>query len=237
MKLEMNETNTKIFGKLIGELSSIGNSLEFRSEGDNLRIDLWDDANVMATLTKINKDFFTNYEMGEEEKFAIESNKFKQIMKRINGQLTIIVDDNMKLQSGNKKFELPVEDIYQDRNIPELENETIIKIDTSILSEAVENTTIFTKDGSVRMDSIKDKLILESSDIMHKARQEIDIERACKTDEPFASKYSATYLTQLPNKIFNKVQINLGKDKPLILNYSDNGIALKVLLAPRVEND
>jgi len=233
----MNETNTKIFGKLIGELSTIGNSLEFRSEGDNLRIDLWDGANVMATLTRINKDFFTTYEMGDKEKFAVEGNNFKQIMKRMNGQLTIMVDGNMKLQSGNKKFELPVEDIYQDRNIPELVNEVVIKIDTSILSEAVENTTIFTKEGSVRMESMKDKLVLESSDLMHKAKQEIDTERVCKTEEPFVSKYSANYLTQLPNKIFNKVQIGLGKDKPLVLDYSDNGIMLKVLLAPRVEND
>lgn len=233
----MNEANTKIFGKLISELSAIGNSLEFRQDGDSLRIDLWDEANVMATLTRIDKDFFTMYEMGKEEKFAVEGNKFKQIMKRMNGQLTIMVDGNMKLQSGNKRFELPIEDVYQNRDIPELENETITKIDTSILSEAVENTTIFTKEGSVRMESIKGKLILESSDLMHRAKQEIDIERVCKTEEPFVSKYSANYLLQLPNKIFNKVQIGLGKDKPLVLDYSDNGIMLKVLLAPRVEND
>lgn len=233
----MNEANTTIFGKLISELSVIGNLLEFRKDGDGLRIDLWDGANVMATLTRINKDFFTTYEMGDNEKFAVEGNKLKQIMKRMTGQLTIVVNGNMKFQSGNKRFELPVEDVYQDRNIPELENESIIKIDTSLLSEAVENATIFAKEGSVRMESIKDKLVLESSSMMNMARQEIDIERVCKTDEPFVSKYSSNYLKQLPNKIFNKVVIGLGKDKPLVLEYSDNGIDLKVLLAPRVEND
>lgn len=245
MKLTLAEP--KYLKDSISIISDLVNEGTFKIGKEGIKLTAMDPANVAMIVFHMLPSGFTEYEVESDTDLSINLGNLKQILRRAkpSDMLTLEVDESklhITLKGNSKrKFSLPLIDI-DDRNQKEPDLEFPVSITTSseILNDAIEDCDIVAE--SISFSAEPKKFTLKAEGDLSKAMIEIKDDEDTKIDakESVKAKYSIEYLKKIiaGSKIANKVSVNFSNDYPLKVEYVEvDKVALKFVLAPRVEHD
>ncbi|MFH0875349.1 MAG: proliferating cell nuclear antigen (pcna) [archaeon] len=247
MKLTL--ADSKVFKDSVSIISDLVSEARFKIGKDSIDLVAMDPANVAMVVFKLLSTSFSEYEVTEEQKIALNLNNLKQILKRAgaNDIMTMELSDNkfkITLKSNTTRtFFLPIIEFEdRDQKVPELNFAVSITTNTNILNEAIEDVAVVAE--SVSFGAQKDKFFIAAEGDLSQVKIEIpsDSDTNVKTDtmDLVKSKYSIEYLKKMiqGSKLSPQVTINFSKDYPLRLNYQVvNKLLMSFILAPRVDND
>jgi proliferating cell nuclear antigen len=247
MKLTL--ADSKVFKDSVSIISDLVTEARFKITKDSIDLIAMDPANVAMVIFKLFASSFTEYEVQQEQKIALNLDNLKKVLRRAgpNDILTMELQDSkfkIILKSNTTRtFFLPIIELEErDQKIPDLNFQVTISTSTDILNEAIEDVDIVAE--SVSLIAEKDKFIVAAEGDLTQAKIEIsgDDKTDIKTevDDTVKAKYSIEYLKKMiqGSKIAPTVTINFSKDYPLRLTYQMiDRLILRFILAPRVDND
>lgn len=243
MKLTLAESRYIV--EPISIISELVTEVKLQVEKDKLEIIAMDPANVAMIVFTLLNTTFTEYQVDKPITLAINLEQLKQILKRAKASDTISLSlgDN-KLQitiAGESKrtFNLALLELDEtEQKIPSLNFAAKVELNTTLLSEAIEDMGIIAESVSLAVD--KDKFTIESSSNLNTAKAELtNATINLEGDLQVKAKYSLGYLKKIAkaSKITDQVTLQFGKDYPLKTEYSlKDKLSLSIILAPRVEN-
>ena len=141
------------------------------------------------------------------------------------------------LDIGGTKVCAVVGHILPDKNEPELNFSCKVKMDSSSLSQAIEDCSVVA--DSCSFVSEPDKFIMTAKGSLNSFKSEFTGDSIDIQAQESNSKYSLEYLQKMikATKLTDKVKINFASDYPLKLEFSTPFIELSFILAPRVETE
>jgi len=208
-----------------------------------------DPANVAMVIFKLLSSCFSEYDVKNNIEIGINLNNLKQILRRAkpNDKLTLELMPDQKLQitlksNTTRTFNLAILELEdKEQKIPELEFPVSIKMNSSTLSESIEDVGIVAE--SVSFEAEPNKFTVKAQGDLSKAQVEIPSDEGTNISvqgDKFRSKYSIEYLKKIMNggKLADTVEILFNQDYPLRVDYKVvDKVLLSFILAPRVEND
>ncbi len=247
MKLTL--ADPKIFKDSVSIISELVSEAQFKIGADSVDLVAMDPANVAMVIFKLLGSAFTEYDVKDEQKIALNLNNLKQILRRAgsNDILTMEMHENkfkITLKSNTvRTFYLPIIELDEkEQKIPSLNFPVTITTDCNVLNEAIEDVDIVAE--SVSFIAEKSKFTVSAEGDLSQAKIEIKADDATEiiadSDSTIKAKYSIEYLKKMiqGSKLAPKVNINFNKDYPLKLSYQViNKLMMNFILAPRVDND
>lgn len=209
---------------------------------DGLEIVGRDTTNVVMVIWNMPSNQFSEFEVTEETKVGINLKNFSQILKRmtdeglgievIKNKICLTVEGKNKVK---KEFNLPILDLgLSDRKLPALEFKTSVVVLTKDIISALEDVKLISGEGVIF--SVDNKLTLKSIEGQASSvESEMDI--SSKKTAKAEAKYSLEYLDKMLSKIADTVKVEFNKDYPIQVSYDIEGISLKIILAPRIDNN
>lgn len=243
MKLTLSEP--KLMKDSISIISDLVTETEFLITEDKLELVAMDPANVAMVIFRMDSDLFAEYDVEDQTKLAINLANFKKVLKRTKSDdvLTLeVVENKLNIEMKGKNsrtFSLPLINLEErEQEIPDLDAKTIINMPSSTFNDAVEDVDIIGE--SVMLKSADNKLTvsaegdLTSAEVFVNEDEDVDIQ----TEDEQSGKYSIEYLKRMikGSKLADNVRLEYSTDYPLILEYKEEDVQLKFILAPRVDN-
>jgi len=231
-------------------ISELVNEARFKITPDAIELVAMDPANVAMVIFKLLSSCFTEYDVKSDTELAINLNNLKQILKRAkpSDMLSLEVTSENKLQitlksNTTRTFNISIIELDErEQKVPDLSFPISIQLQTSILSEAIDDADIVAE--SVTLSAEKDKMMIAAEGDLSKANIEIkssdDVKISAETSDKVKAKYSIEYLKKMMagSKLADSVSIHFNKDYPLKMEYKVvDKVMLAFILAPRVEND
>ncbi|MBS3128167.1 proliferating cell nuclear antigen (pcna) [Candidatus Woesearchaeota archaeon] len=238
------------FKDSISIISELVNEARFKVTNNALELVAMDPANVAMVIFKLFSSCFAEYQIEKETEIAINLGNLKQILRRIKANdllsLELTGDNKLKIQlksNTTRTFSIPLIDLEErEQKIPQLEFPISIALESTRLSEAIEDADIVAE--SVQFN-VADNIfsITAEGDLSHahiELREDENTKLTNETGEHIKAKYSLEYLKKMVNgaKLAPSMEVYFSKDYPLKLDYKViDKLALSFILAPRVEND
>jgi len=247
MKLTLAEP--KYFKDSISIISDLVNEAVFKISKDGIELIAMDPANVAMVIFKLLSTTFTEYKVEKEIELGINLGNLKQLLRRVkpSDMLSIeVAESKLKIQligKSTRTFFLPIIDLEEkEQKVPELSFPLGITMDSSILTEAIEDADIVADSVSFELDD--GMFILQAEGDLSKAKIEIKegdgVKIKSSAKGKVKAKYSIEYLKKMINgsKIASEAVVAFNNDYPLRLEYKElDKVQLSFILAPRVEND
>ena len=215
---------------------------------DGVQMIAMDPANVAMISFNLLASSFVTYEKESTEKFTINLNSFKQVLRRIKGGDTLTLEDDenklkVTLQSSSKRtFHLPLIDVEdREQKVPDLNFAVNITTPSAVLNDAIDDVDVVGE--SVSLSATENMFTVSSKGDVSQAKVDIPADNVTTvscTEEGARSKYSIEYLKKMIQgaKLADQVAVRFSKDYPLRLEYLvQNKVELAFVLAPRVDND
>jgi len=253
MKLTLVEP--KLLKESISIISELVTETRIKLAKNMIELIAMDPANVAMVIFRMPSSSFAEYDVSEETTIAINLANFKQVLRRAKSTdvLSLEIEENklkITLKAKNvRTFYLPLIDLEEkEQRIPQLTSKAVVEMDSSTLTEAIEDVDIIGE--SVTLGASVDKLIVSASGDLTKA--EVDMkegddvkitileDEGTKKKDPQKSKYSIEYLKKMiqGSKLATKATMRFSNDYPLTLEFKEmNKLSLTFILAPRVDND
>lgn len=229
-------------------ISEIVTEATLQLNDDALELIAMDPANVAMVSFRLPAPTFVTYEKEGIEKFTVNLNNLKQVLRRIKGKDTLTLEDDenklkVTLQSVSKRtFYLPlIETEDKEQRVPDLSFAVNVNTTASTLNDAVDDVDVVGE--SVSFAATENIFTIASKGDLSKAQVDIPADNTTTlscTDEDAKSKYSIEYLKKMMqgSKLADTVAIKFSKDYPLRLEYIvPDKVELAFVLAPRVDND
>ena len=192
---------------------------------------------------------FTEYDVKDEVKIAINLSNLKQILRRANPSDMLSLELNegkLKIQlkgSSVRTFNIPIIELEEkEQKIPELKFQAKVTTPSSVLNEAIEDADIVAE--AVSFHAEPKKFTVHAEGDLSQAKIEIgesdNVKINVEGNEKIKSKYSVEYLKKMmsASKLADTVTMQFNKDYPLKLDYTAvDKVMLSFILAPRVENE
>ena len=247
MKLALAEP--KYLKDSVSIISDLVNEARFKINKDAVELVAMDPANVAMVDFKLLSSCFTEYDVKDEVKIAINLSNLKQILRRANPSDMLSLELNegkLKIQlkgASVRTFNLPIIELEEkEQKIPELKFQAKVTIPSSVLNEAIEDADIVAE--AVSFQAEPKKFTVHAEGDLSQAKIEIGENDNIKIDvdgtEKIKSKYSVEYLKKMmsASKLADNVTLQFNKDYPLKLEYAAiDKMKLSFILAPRVENE
>lgn len=247
MKLALAEP--KYLKESISIISDLVNEARFKITKDAVELVAMDPANVAMVDFKLLSSCFTEYDVKDEVKIAINLSNLKQILRRANPSDMLSLELNegkLKIQlkgTSVRTFNLPIIELEEkEQKIPELKFKAKVTTPSSVLNEAIEDADIVAE--AVSFQAEPKKFTIHAEGDLSQAKIEIGESDNVKIDvegtEKIKSKYSVEYLKKMmsASKLADNVTLQFNKDYPLKLEYvAVDKMKLSFILAPRVENE
>jgi proliferating cell nuclear antigen len=227
-------------------ISDLVTEARFKLTKDAMELVAMDPANVAMVIFKLLSSSFVEYEVKAETSFAINLNDLKAVLRRAkpNDTLTLDVDEKLVItlkSNATRRFELPLLDTEdKEQRVPDLKFDAEIQMDSTVLTEAIEDMDIVGESVVFMID--KDSLKIMSASELNKA--EVDIPSTgntkIKAKDKVKSKFSIEYLKKMIQgaKLSDKAVLKFSMDYPLRLEFTSvDKLQLAFILAPRVDND
>ncbi|MFH1376369.1 MAG: proliferating cell nuclear antigen (pcna) [Candidatus Woesearchaeota archaeon] len=248
MKLVLAEP--RLLKEGINIISELVNDVRIKLDSNKLEIVAMDPANVAMVVFNLLSSAFVEYDVKDEESFAINLDLFRQILGRAKPSDSIIMEldegkNKLKVDLKgeiNRSFNIGLIDL-QDKaqNVPDLNFAASVEIAAHFFSDAVDDMGIVADSISLVADG--DIFVLESSGNVSDARFEVRRSEENKfkfdNDKITKAKYSAEYLKKIVKgaRLADNVSIKFSDDYPLQVEYRvTDKLHLMTILAPRVEN-
>jgi proliferating cell nuclear antigen len=224
--------------KTISDLISEG-TFQFTEEG--VKLIAADSAMVALVDFQIEKDVFEDYELDEEEKIGLNLENLYSILRKANSNDTItfkIGEDDSQFHiimesSSTRNFSLPILNLSEDdiASTDQLEFSVDVDMETKVLEDSIKDALVV--GDSVTVSSDGDSLSIQAEGDDADGINSLEGTSA-------RSMFSLDYLNSMAGakKLSDTVQIRLGEDLPMILNFDvPEKARLSFVLAPRIEQD
>jgi len=234
--------------KTISDLISEG---LFQLTEDGVKLIAADPAMVALVDFKIEKDVFEDYELDEETKVGLNLENLYSILRRANtdDKITLEVKEDeskfhIKMENGStRNFSLPILNLSED-DIPstdQLDFTVTAELETSVLENAIKDAMVVGDSVTISADSSQLNIEAEGdqSNVDFKITKESPGVHNLEGEEA-RSMFSLDYLNKMTGakKLSNNVQLKLGQDFPMRLNFEvPEEAKLSFVLAPRIEEE
>jgi len=246
MKILINDI--KYLREGLGIVSELVTEATLKITKDGMELIAMDPANVAMVMFKIDKATFSEYSIDKDFDISVSLPDLCSMLKRAKPLDTLELlptEDKLNIiikGASTKTFCLPLISLDdKERKTPILNFGATIRMASSGLLEAIEDTSIVGESASIMAE--QDKFTIESNGQQLKAKVEIlpmatisIVLKAGLTN--IKSKYSIEYLKKmsLGSKLSEEVTISFDNDYPLKLEYKEiDKASLTFILAPRVE--
>ena len=205
---------------------------------EDLHIQTVDDANISIIDIKLNKSYFDIFKCEKPVTFDFSLDDLCKILKicRNSRVIHFLFEESIVkiiiIQEDIKKV-FKLNSIYTTYNlidINKIELENIFIMESKLLKSIFDDLFIFSDDIGIKINKLG--LHFYSSDDNIDIKYKID---NITSNTDIQSLYSLKYLAKY--KIFSyfkNVEISFDKNKPLLLNVSDNDCIIKFIISPRL---
>ena len=234
--------NPVLLSKAIEIISELVTEVRIKINEYGLSIVAIDPANVAMVGFKLPKSAFSQFEAGNEV-LGINLDNFKHVLKRAGSGSSLILEKkenllNIQIQDRIKRnFTLNLIEIEsEDKEMPNLEYSSKVEISSIDLVSSIEDCLIVSDACSFIIN--EDKFIIESKGL-NSARSEFSGDEAKIEAENCKSRYSLEYLQKFIKgaRLSEKAFLEFANDHPLKLEFVNELMELRFVLAPRVETE
>jgi proliferating cell nuclear antigen len=258
MKIIINDRKKRdVFVSLFQVLKNCSSVISITFETDYAHIQGMDKSQICLFDVKINKDWFTNYEVIKVINICFDSTVFYSIIStKGDGQDLIITldDDNTDILHINflsnetkkgefkKSFKMPlVEYEYEEMNIPSVDYDAEFSLSSKQISEMFSQLSNFGSDIIIKCS--EDIVSLSTDGVSGEMIVDIPIDDlSCYSiveGEEIKLTYSLVYINKMciTNKLSNDVDFFLGNDMPMKICYNlgDDGYIM-FFIAPKIND-
>ena len=241
MKIVINDKKKKeTFVSLFQVLKNCSSLISSKFELEQLHIQGMDKSHVCLFDVKINKKWFTNYEITEVTKICFDSNVFHSIIstKSDNQDLIIKMDTSdedtlhinfvsQEVKKGDfkKTFKMPlVEYEYEERTIPVVDYDAEFSLSSKQISDMFSQLNNFGNDIIIKC--AEEEINLTTNGVTGEMRVDIPIDDLTSYSivegEEINLTYSLAYINKMciTNKLSNDIEFSLSSDCPMKISYS-----------------
>ena len=233
----------RVLTNLISIISELVTEVKLKVNKEGMSLTAVDPATVAMVYFHIPAELFSKFEVDKEEILGINLINLKAILRRagLGSALTFKRDGNLLKISIEDKvkrdFTLALLDIEgEERNMPEWEFKSVIKMDSQSFVDAVEDCLVVS--DACTFITEPNKFIMEAKGL-NSARTEFSSDEIQIFADSSTARFSLEYLSKFIKgaKISNKVELNFSDNHPMRINFPAGKITLSFVLAPRVEQD
>lgn len=234
----------KVFFDVVYDITDL---IELQAFQDHLTCSILDKAHTRFMSVEFKSEFFSVYEIDDVESVTLFAEDLHKIIKSSSKIDNVILETNenyliCKFESNNGnsrifEFVLPAEYI-ESPNPPNLTLPVSFDLNLSDLKQGIKDLKIIGA-GEIKFNVTNDLLtITAGTDTTSNYASTINI---TETGNSVSSRFSLEYLEQLLkfDKIRKVVKLQLGDDYPLLYEFNDDIMCVKVngMIAPRLEVD
>lgn len=241
--MQLTLQNPKIFSDIVTIISELVTEVRLKISKEGISLTAIDPANVAMVYFKIPSDLFSEYSIEREEEVGVNLNNLKAVLRRCKpgAALTMEKQDNL-LKLGmvdrvKRDFSLALIEVESERKeIPHWEFNSVVKLNSEILSEVIEDCAVVS--DACTFVSEPNKFIVEAHGL-NSARAEFSSDEAEIHSGNAMARFSLEYLAKFIKgaKVSAKATISFSNDHPMRLDFHTGAVILSFVLAPRVEQD
>jgi proliferating cell nuclear antigen len=244
MLLKLDEP--KILTDTISIISDLVTEVRAKITRQGLSIIAIDPANVALVILKMPASAFSQFKIEGDEELGLNLSDLKAVLRRCGIGSSLILEKqdnllNLNIQDKVKRnFSLALIDIdAEEKQPPNLEFSSKVEIDSSVLSEAIEDAAIVADACSFVTNKKQDNFIVEAKGSLNSARVEFSSDEAKLQVQDAKAKYSLEYLQKFIKaaKLTEKAILQFSTDYPMQLDFKTSNLELGFVLAPRVETE
>src|SRR3989344_1355363 len=222
--------NPKIFSDVVGIISEIVLEVRIKVKKDGLSITAIDPANVAMIIFKLPVEYFSEYEIENEEVLGVSLENLKAVLRRIKSGSILIIEKEenilkLTIQDKIKKeFDLALIDIdEEEKAIPNLSFISKVEMTSLDFSEAIEDCSVVA--DSCSFVSSPNNFTIKAKGSLNSFRSQFNDEVNIIAEEA-TSKYSLDYLQKMikATKLTDKAVLNFGEDYPLKLEFNNEKV-------------
>jgi proliferating cell nuclear antigen len=239
LKLE----NPKILADIISIISELVVEVKIRVNADGMSLTAIDPANVAMVYFKIPNDLFSEFGLEKEEVLGINLENLKAVLKRcqlgsslvlerVDNQLKLTIQDRVK-----RYFSLALLDIdAEDKEVPKWEFKSVIKMDSSTLSEVIEDCSIVSDACTFIAEPAKFSVEAHG---LNSVKVEFSSDELEIYSDKATARFSLEYLSKFIKgaKISSRATISFSDNHPMRIDFPTGNVMLSFVLAPRIEQD
>jgi proliferating cell nuclear antigen len=235
-----------MLSRVIEIISELVTEVRIKVNEAGLSITAMDPANVSMIGFVLPKKSFVRFETGTET-LGVNLDNLKQVLKRCGSGSSLVIEKqdnflNMEVRDRIKRnFVLSLIDIEGNEidfgsKIERMEFSSSVELNSLDLVDSIEDCSIVSDSCSFIIEN--DKFIIEAKGL-NSARAEFSSDEARIKAENCKSKYSLEYLQKFIKgaKLCDKSLLEFANDHPLKLEFRNELMELKFVLAPRVETE
>jgi len=237
--------NPNILSKAVDIISELVLEVRIKLNEFGLSIIAMDPANVSMVSFRLPRSAFSQFDLGENPKEVIGVNleDLKRILKRCGSSSSLTlekIDNTLNLQIFDRikrNFTLCLIEIEsEDKEIPNLEYSSVVKINSEDLIDAVEDCVVVADAcGFV----IKEGKFIIKANGLNSAKIEFSGDQVEIQAEDCKARYSLEYLQKFMKgaKLCEKTILKFANDHPLKIEFKNPEMEIDFILAPRVETE
>jgi len=241
IKIELEKDKLVKFKSLIDYLSNLYDEAQFNFEDEEFNIAEVGQSNAIGVELIFKTSMFGKISVSDgnkDVKFGTFLNKFKSALSRCKDKVSISFGDKITLLTGKKVFNLPVIELFGERNdfkMPALKDVTAeFEMDTNNIKEILNDSKEL--GGESILFDVTDNVLKYTSDDNHQnsVKGEFEITSKGKAKSKFGNDFLSKLFLKTPT---DKVTLGFGTDYPLKAIFEDEDFKMSCVLAPRVSED
>ena len=238
--------NPSILSKAVEIISELVNEVRIKVNEAGLSITAMDPANVSMVGFVLPKRSFSRFETGTET-LGINLDNLKQVLKRCGAGSTLLIekkDNSLEIQIRDRirrNFVLSLIDIEGNdidfgAKTERMEFSSSVELNSIDFVDSIEDCAIVADSCSFIIDN--DRFMIEAKGL-NSARSEFSGDEARIKAENCRARYSLEYLSKFIKgaRLSDKTLLEFANDHPLKIEFRNELMELKFVLAPRVETE
>ena len=260
MKVQISDKKKKeTFVSLFQVLKNCSSLINATFESEHIHIQGMDKSHVCLFDIKINKKWFSEYNIGKTIKLCFDTNVFHSIISTKSDNQDLIfktdsgedaetlhihfVSQETKKGDFKKFFKMPlVEYEYEELNIPNVDYDAEFSLSSKQLSEMFGQLTNFGDDIIIKCS--QEDITLTTNGITGEMRVDIPIDDVSSysivEDEEITLTYSLAYINRMciTNKLSTEIEFSLSNKCPMKISYNlGDDSSLMFFMAPKMNDD
>ncbi len=247
---ELKIDDAKSFKDSVDAIATLIDESEFDINQDGMFLRAMDPSQIAMVDFKLPKSSFETFNVPEQTKIGLNLDDLARIMSRVRPgeNLTLKLDDTAsRLElvfkgKTTRKFNLPLLDIGNTSpKTPSIEFDAKIKLNGNVIKEGLKDASLVSSHVILKATEKGFDITAhgDKGDVVIEALKEQDILLEHTVNAEAKAMFPLEYLNDLLKSAdaSSIVEINLGTDKPLKLQYEVGAATLTYFLAPRIETD
>ncbi|MEA3280851.1 MAG: proliferating cell nuclear antigen (pcna) [Thermodesulfobacteriota bacterium] len=247
---ELKFDDAKVFKEIVEAISTLIDEGEFEILNEGMKLRAMDPSQIAMVDFEISKDAFEKYEIPSETKIGLNLEDLSRITSRVRAgeSLTLKLDDTKaRLElvfqgKSTRRFNLPLLDISSSSpKTPSIDFDAKIKVNGPVIKESLKDASLVS--SHVVLNATENgfdvKAHGDKGDVTVETLKDQDILLEHTVNKNSKAMFPLEYLNDLLKATDSAsiVEINLGTDKPLKVEYNLGQARLTYFLAPRIETE